>query len=363
MNGGKPMGWPKPPFKLREVKIEVTHDCMLKCVHCSSMAQSSTGRVMDWPTCKRILSEAAAMGVEEVSFSGGEPLLWKKIVNAVELSTSLGMRAFIYTTGIAPNAEGIIDQLKVAGLSRAMFSIFGEDAAAHELITVTSGSYIKTLAAAKYFIDIGVDAEFHFVPLTSTYKALTSIANKARSMGVKRVSVLRLVPQGRGVAIKDTQLSHAQNVELRKIINDLRSEDHDIRVGSPYNFLMLRKKPQCLSGIDRLTVTPDSKIYPCDAFKQISPGRLNICEDYSDLDKNSLQDCWDNSPYLGVIRDYLMTDFADDCSKCKKLKECLSGCMAQKFYKFGNLKKCADPMCMLQKQSSLNSIDGEGHDS
>lgn len=348
MNEEKPMESPTPPFKLREIKIEVTHDCMLKCVHCSSMAQSSSGRVMDWSTCRRILVEAAEMGVKEVSFSGGEPLLWKKIVNAVDLSKSLGMVAFIYTTGIAPNAEKIMDQLKDVGLSRAMFSIFGEDAAAHESITLISGSYVKTLAAAKYLVDIGVDSEFHFVPLSSNYKALMSIANKAKGMGVKRVSVLRLVPQGRGVAIKEAQLSSSQNVELRQIINDLRSEDHDIRVGSPYNFLMLQKKPRCHSGIDRLTVTPDSKIYPCDAFKQISPGQLNVCEDYSDLSKNSLQDCWDNSPYLGVIRDCLMTDFADECSKCKKLKECLSGCMAQKFYKFGNLKKCADPMCMFK---------------
>lgn len=342
------MEWPKPPFKLKEIKIEVTHDCMLKCVHCSSMAESSTGRVMDWVTCERILSEAAAMGVGEVSFSGGEPLLWEKIVNAVELATSLGMRAFIYTTGIAPNAEAIMKQLKAVGLARAMFSIFGEDAGTHDAITLSSGNYVETLAAAKYFIDIGVDAEFHFVPLASNYKALTNIANKAKDMGAKRVSVLRLVPQGRGGTCKDIQLSRAQNVELRKMINDLRSEDHDIRLGSPYNFLMLRKKPQCLSGIDRLTVTPDSKIYPCDAFKQITPAQLNICEDYSDLSKNSLQDCWDKSPYLGVIRDYLMTDFADDCSTCKKLEECLSGCMAQKFHKYGSLKKCADPMCMLE---------------
>ena len=342
------MEWPKPPFRLKEIKIEVTHDCLLKCVHCSSMAGTGTGRVMDWLTCARILNEAAEMGVEEVSFSGGEPLLWKYIIKAVKLSTSLKMRTFIYTTGIAPDAKIIMSRLKTAGLARAMFSIFGEVAEGHDTITATDGSYAKTLAAAKYLIDIGLETEFHFVPLANTYKALPNIANKARSMGVKRVSVLRFVPQGRGVASKDAQLNNAQNVELRHMINDLRADDHDIRVGSPYNFLMLRKKPQCLSGIDRITIAPDSKIYPCDAFKQVTPEELNVCADFSDLSKNSLQECWEKSPYLGVIRDYLMTDFAVECSMCKKLNDCLSGCMAQKFYTFGSLKKCADPMCMLK---------------
>jgi radical SAM protein with 4Fe4S-binding SPASM domain len=316
------------------------------------MAGPGNKRVMDWLTCKRILSEAAEMGVEEVSFSGGEPLLWKNIVEAVQLSTSLNIRSFIYTTGIAPDAEIIMGRLKVAGLVRAMFSIFGDDAEGHESITATKGNYAKTLAAAKYLIDTGLETEFHFVPLAHTYKALPSIANIARAMGVKRVSVLRLVPQGRGSACKDAQLSNAQNLELRQMINDLRADGHDIRLGSPYNFLMLRKKPQCLSGIDRITISTDSKIYPCDAFKQISPEQLNVSSDFSDLSKNSLRVCWDNSPYLAVIRNYLMSDFADECSMCKKLNECLSGCLAQKFHTFGSLKKCADPMCVLNNSQS-----------
>ena len=137
------------------------------------MAGAGTGRAMHWLACKRILIEAAEMGVEEVSFSGGEPLLWDSIVKAVELSTSLSMRTFIYTAGIAPTAETIMSRLKTAGIARAMFSIFGEDAGQHEAITASSGNYAKTLAAVQYCIDIGLETEFHFVPLANTYKAFS----------------------------------------------------------------------------------------------------------------------------------------------------------------------------------------------
>ena len=341
----------EPPFRLKEMKIEVTHNCMLNCIHCSSMAGLGTGRTMEWLTCKRILNEAAEMDVEEVSFSGGEPLLWDSIVKAVEVSTSLGMRTFIYTSGIAPNAETIISQLNASGLARVMISIFGENAEQHEAITTSSGNYTKTLTVAQYCIDIGLETEFHFVPLANTYKALPSIAYKARTMGVKRISILRLVPQGRGGTSKDTQLSNSQNIQLRQMIRDLRGEGSDIRLGSPYNFLMLRKNPQCLSGIDRMTIGPDLKIFPCDAFKHITPEQLNALPDFSDLSKNSLSDCWNKSPYFGVIRNYLASGFPDECSNCNKLQDCFSGCMAQKFYAFGSLKKCADPMCLLKKRT------------
>jgi radical SAM protein with 4Fe4S-binding SPASM domain len=110
---------------------------------------------------------------------------------------------------------------------------------------------------------------------------------------------------------------------------------------------MIREKPQCRSGIDRLKVSPDLKIFPCDAFKHISPKKVGVDSEYSNLKEYSLLECWKKSPYLGVVREYLTTDFAVECKNCKKLKTCHSGCMAQKFYAYGELRKCSDPMCLL----------------
>jgi radical SAM protein with 4Fe4S-binding SPASM domain len=338
--------WHKPPFELKEIKIEVTHDCKLRCVHCSSMADAISGRHMNWSSYEKILDEAASMGVKTIAFSGGEPLLWEHIPKAIARATRYGIEVYIYTTGNVPEVENLLKKLHEVGLSMVIFSIFGSDAEHHEGITATYGSYNKTVAAAAYCLSIGLQTEFHFVPLTRNFSALREIANQARSMGIKRVSVLRLVSQGRGAEINE-ELSHNQNIELRETIMDLRNNGHDIRLGSPYNFLMLRENPQCYSGIDRLTVGPDLRIFPCDAFKHILPSDIGASSDYSSLATHSLAECWEKSPYLGVVRKYLMTPFAPECSTCIKLEDCLSGCMAQKFYAFGELKKCPDPMCLL----------------
>jgi MoaA/NifB/PqqE/SkfB family radical SAM enzyme len=116
-----------------------------------------------------------------------------------------------------------------------------------------------------------METEFHFVPLAHNFGELQAIAKQARELGVKRVSVLRLVPQGRGAEGADMQLTNEQNLELRKIILHLRTDGHCIRLGSPYNFLMLRDEPKCCAGIDRLTIGPDLRVFPCDAFKHIPP--------------------------------------------------------------------------------------------
>ena len=286
------------------------------------------------------------MGVKEVAFSGGEPLIWGHIQNAVEVASKNGMGVFLYTTGNVPNAQKAMDNLLNAGLSRAMFSLFGEDAYQHENVTGVKGSFEKTLSIISYCLAIGLDAEFHFVPLSHNYKSLYGIAGLARRMGVKRVSVLRLVPQGRGHQEKDKQLNHLSNLELREIIKKIRAAGQDVRLGSPYNFLMLRNKPQCRSGMDRLTIGPDLRIFPCDAFKHISPERIGVGPEYSSLAENSLSDCWAQSPYLGAVRKYLTTDFAVECKACANLEACKSGCMAQKFYAHGELAKCPDPLCL-----------------
>lgn len=335
-----------PPFHLKEIKLEVTHACLLGCVHCSSMAGNESIRQMAWEDCRRIISEAAEMCVKEIAFSGGEPLLWQHLQKAVAYASERGTTLALYTTGIAPDSFRILEELKGAGLSRVMFSIFGSSQMLHEAITGIHGSYDASLTAVRHCVGLGFDVEFHFVPMTMNYQELRPVVELAQELGVKRVSVLRLVPQGRGATHSNLMLSHEQTRLLRNVIKKLREEEHDIRVGSPYNVLMLKANPDCCAGIDRLTISPDLRISPCDAFKQVSAEMLGTTDEYSTLVGHSLADVWNKSLYLQMIREYLSMPFSTECAECKGLESCLSGCVAQKFYAYGGLVKCHDPMCL-----------------
>ena len=118
-------------------------------------------------------------------------------------------------------------------------------------------------------------------------------------------------------------------------------------MGSPYNFLMINSNPECSAAIDRIIVSPDLRIYPCDAFKKIEAEELVGTLNWSSLAGTSLKDCWDKSPYFGAIRNYLTTDFEDPCKHCGALEKCLSGCLAQKVLEHGDLDKHRDPMCLM----------------
>lgn len=336
----------EPPFKLAEIKLEVTHRCSLACIHCSSDASSVSTKSMDVDKCIQIISQAAQLGVTSLSFSGGEPLLWEGIESAAQKSVMHGINTTVYTTGNVNNIDELLGSLKRIGISKCIFSVFSSDEYEHEKVTRIAGSFAGTKHAITLCGKLGVVAEIHFVPLSSNYKELKNIAELARQWKVKRVSVLRFVPQGRGYLIEDRILDRSQNLILKKMIEDLRKEGHDIRTGSPYNFLLLNEQPKCASGIDRLIVSPDYRIFPCDAFKGIDAEEIVSPCHISSLDVNTLADCWDRSEYLTAVRTYLTTDFAEPCNSCKLLEKCLSGCLAQKVLVNRDLRKSPDPMCL-----------------
>jgi radical SAM protein with 4Fe4S-binding SPASM domain len=299
--------------------------------------------------CTRIVSEAAELGVKTLAFSGGEPLIWSPIDDAVNHAAKLGIEVSIYTSGNVDAPEKSFQSLTARGCNRFVFSMFGASAATHERVTRIRGSFQKTLTAIAVVRGLRAEAQVHFVPFADNFAELAELAELAKRNDLAQISVLRFVPQGRGQLFQRHSLSQLQNLQLKKTIERLRENGFAIRTGSPYNVLLLNNQPECCSGIDRLIIGPELDIYPCDAFKQVRADEVVGTADYSRLDRFSLQDCWEKSPFLRIVREYLTTPFGALCNSCSVLGHCLSGCLAQKVIAHGNFDKRPDPACLRGK--------------
>jgi radical SAM protein with 4Fe4S-binding SPASM domain len=336
------------PFTLKEVKLEVTYRCNLTCIHCSSEALPSCSREMPFDRAMDLLNQVLSLGVQKIVFSGGEPLLWVGLHDAVRRCSSDGVAPTIYTSGNVENPVGAVTSLKDSGCGALVFSLFASEQDGHERITRRRGSFETTLAAIDAARQTGLPVELHFVPMSVNYAELPDVLDLATRRGLERVSVLRFVPQGRGAIQPSMALTRAQNLELRRMIIEGRARI-DVRAGSPYNFLLVNESPACYAATDRLTISPDFRIYPCDAFKQIEAHELVGSDEFSRLDRWSLEKCWLKSPYLAAVRDYLATPFGPPCDTCELLAKCLSGCLAHKVIAHGGLQKVPDPMCLKKK--------------
>jgi len=106
----------RPPFSLRQLKLEVTHSCPLNCLHCSSDASAQCTREMTAANCKRILGEAIALGITEVAFSGGEPLIWPSLEEIIGNVQPAKLQVHIYTSGNVPDVARRMSNLRRLGV-------------------------------------------------------------------------------------------------------------------------------------------------------------------------------------------------------------------------------------------------------
>lgn len=329
---------------LHEIKIEVTHKCPLRCLHCSSVAGIESAPVMTGEDCQRIIEEAARMGVKELAISGGEPLLWPHLASTVEVAKRRGLQVKLYTCGNAPNSEAVIKDLCTNGLDAVAFSLYAGSSLIHEHITDVPRSYAGTLAGIRTAISSGLRTEVHFVAMVTNYHELPSVAKLARNLGCERVSILRFVPQGRGSSAEQI-LMPRQNAQLKHIIETLRSDGHSLRTGSPLNFLLVNEHPECPAGISCLTIGPDFRVFPCDAFKHVTPTQVGVDGPHPTLLDTPLEICWQTAPYLEAVRALIANPSGEECRNCPHTAQCGGGCLAQKLHA-GFLSAAPDPACL-----------------
>jgi radical SAM protein with 4Fe4S-binding SPASM domain len=302
---------------------------------------------MDLADAVRIACQAGEMGVATIAISGGEAVTWEGILPLLNVISQSPMKLSLYSSGVGDQMPAVIELMSNIPGARLIFSVFSHQPKVHEQITQAQGSHRTTIEAIKLAAKLGICTEIHFTAMGSNYRDLLGVCELAKTLGVSMVSMLRLVPQGRSRTVSDCRLlRYGENLQLQQLVSTARSIIK-IRLGSPYGFLHISDSPQCMAGVNRLIVLPDLKISPCDAFKQVNPNELTGTDTYSRLDKWSLSECWEKSPYLDAIRKHLREPHVAPCNDCTFLNQCFSGCTAQRFLVEGKLVRAPDPMCIM----------------
>jgi len=342
-------------MNLRELKIEITNQCLLNCVHCSTGAASGLNSFLPRSAIKNLIDQACDLGCHEIFFSGGEPLLHPDIDFFIEILASKSIQNKLYTTGIiklSPPAPISLEKLKVLkthGLSQLAFSLYSARSHVHDSITLVPDSFSATVTAIRNAIKLDIITEIHFVAMRKLIEELPPLTRFVDKLGVRKISILRFVPHGRGKkSAPELTPTTSDFRKLRKIIISLRQENTNItfRLGSPFNFLLLGSPTPCTTGFDRMIIDADGFAYPCDALKQVK-----LVNQHNNILRNPLSQVLKKGTLFQMVRSATIPEF---CIACPKVKECSGGCLAQRLLSVGDPSLQADPGC-LRKQSSQPS--------
>jgi len=132
------------------LSINLSYRCNLDCSICLVKDRSPVkkGPELNFPIIKQILDEAASLGVLNVSFSGGEPLLHEDFENIYVYAIKKGFLVSLYSN-ITLLTNSTLDLFQRYPPDRIHVSVYGLSKETYEKVTRVTGSFsifMKNLA-------------------------------------------------------------------------------------------------------------------------------------------------------------------------------------------------------------------------
>jgi len=196
------------------------------------------------------------------------------------------------------------------------------------------------------------------VPMLPNWRHIPYVRDVCAGLGVSKMSLLRFVPQGRGlINIEQLGMTVPQFAVMQHMISKEVEANHlvSLRVGCPLDFrhaigMFDTKQHPCHAGEDLILVRPDGMVHPCAAWKTL-PADDNVRD-------RSLKDIWEHGSAFTTLRSWHEGDWKHvkgQCASCKYQSSCKNGCPAQRLHAYTDTKTfddlftpLPDPLCPLK---------------
>lgn len=327
---------------LKDLCFEVIQTCPNKCKFCSSNSSQDKKTIITLEQFKKTIMHFINQGgIEEVSISGGEPFLHPDLFEMVKFCKDNGIRTVVFTSGIKRatamptemidyiknkcrqdlqeieehepwnerlkrNVKAYYDRwleqklfgaitkqecekLKQIGLDKIVFDWQAVEEELDNELMERNGLHTYLIDSLIRASLIGLNVDVHFIPMKPNYRQFPDIIECLEMAGIKNISVLNFVPQGRGQENREElMLSGSELKEFSEILH--KEKEHysgNIRIGIPLDG---RISHLCTAGTEKLDIKYDGTILPCPAFKELSAKTMEkygirLHSIYEDLEK------------------------------------------------------------------------------
>ena len=186
---------------MRRLELHLTYTCPERCVFCSEEDRMARFRKfpVTWGRVARVLRTHAQRGVTNVHFTGGEPTIHPRFVEACQLAKKLGMRTSIGSIGTMMSREDFARRA-LPYLDEALFSLHGPEPAVNDALTRREGSFARVTAAMRNArrLKPGFGLFVNTVLTRDNVERLPETVALAESLGARLVVVSNLTPEGGG---------------------------------------------------------------------------------------------------------------------------------------------------------------------
>ncbi len=270
----------KAPHRMDLMVSAMTKDgkwhCNQKCVHCYAAGQPGASEpelgTDEW---KRIIDRCRAIGVPQVTFTGGEPTMRKDLFELIEYAKWFITR--LNTNGVKLTPEYCAD-LKRASLDSLQITFYSCDEQVHNKLVGAEG-FRATAAGIDNALAAGINLSVN-TPLCTLNKNYVDTLKYLHEKGVIYVTCSGLITTGNAAAPESgsLQLTGAEIREvLRAAAEYCAANGMEISFTSPgwVDEAFCRELglnvPTCGACLSNMAITPGGNVVPCQSWLSEPP--------------------------------------------------------------------------------------------
>jgi radical SAM protein with 4Fe4S-binding SPASM domain len=318
------------------VQFDCTNNCNLRCRHCVTKGGEEIRDELSTSEALTLIKELGAIGVFQVGFSGGEPLMRKDIFTLMQAVRDEGMKVQLTTNATLVDDTIASNLAKIDPITVGV-SLEGGTEKSYEFFRGT-GNFERFLKGVKTLQKYGLPVKFKSAIMRTNFDEIDPIINLAISLGVEAVDMFLFYPQGRGESLDGEQLKASEIQEFLTILSRRRQELEGkltIDVDDKPNAFLVDQAlshSTCGAGVYWAEVLPNGAVVPCIFFKDCIAGNIREAD---------FKTSW-NSSVWEPFRD--RRGLTGKCGFCEHMRKCGGGCRANGFTLSGSFL-AEDNMC------------------
>ncbi len=250
---------------MRELTLEITNQCINRCLHCSSNCIYDKNNIVQL-TLEDIKKLIKKYEPEIVNISGGEPFEHPNIYEILGYLKENNIKHRLYTS-LYPlgkmtkeTQSKILNLFKNNQLLTVVLPLHSFNNSINDLFMGNEGLTEELKNDIKYLIKMNISITVHIVPTLITIYTLEDTVKYLIDLGINNIKILKLVVQGRCKNHKDIEVC---NNSLKDILTKISKKyGNKVILGLPFN-----ECHECIAGKEKLVVMCDGSIVPCESYK------------------------------------------------------------------------------------------------
>ena len=276
--------------------LEVTQSCNLKCIHCyEGIAHESKSNKLKTEEWFLVLDQLNALGCKYIQFIGGEPSCCNEIIKLLDYAGNLNFKSISYFT----NGTILHDDLLkcfVRNSVRINVSLYGPSARIHDAITLTQGSFNKTVNNIHRMLDNNLSVTIAVSIMRENEEYYNDTIKFIRSIGIKNFK-FDLVRSVKSCGDKFHEATRKDLIELK-----CRTKPHFSI--SEQKFQAAQRRNTCWYG--KFAVSETGDVLPCVFERQIVYGNVKDKSIFEILNSYACKEFW-----------HLDFSKVDECKQCE----------------------------------------------